>query len=80
MSEHTHSMEPAVEDNFIRILVVDDQPVIAESIRQLLVSEIDIEVHTCQDPTLALSVAADVLPSVILQDLVMPEVEGMLLI
>ncbi|MEO0888513.1 MAG: hybrid sensor histidine kinase/response regulator, partial [Cyanobacteria bacterium J06648_10] len=46
------------------ILVVDDQPITIESIRRLLVSQADIKVHGCTDPTMALSIAAEVKPSV----------------
>ncbi|MEL6939400.1 MAG: ATP-binding protein [Cyanobacteria bacterium J06598_1] len=80
MAEITHPNHSSTPATSIRILVIDDQPIIAESIRRLLASEADIEVHACQDPTLALSVAADIEPSVILQDLIMPEVEGMMLV
>lgn len=62
------------------ILVVDDQPITIESIRRLLVSQADIKVHGCTDPTMALSIAAEVKPSVVLQDLVMPDVDGMMLV
>lgn len=64
----------------ISILAVDDQPAVIESIVQLLVSEADIEVHSCNDPTMALAIAAELRPSVILQDLVMPDVDGLMLI
>ena len=64
----------------IRVLVVDDQPIIIESIRRLLASEADIEVHACSDPTLALATAAELEPSLILQDLVMPDVDGLMLV
>ncbi|MEM9152412.1 MAG: response regulator, partial [Cyanobacteria bacterium P01_F01_bin.3] len=64
----------------MKILVVDDQPISVESIRRLLASEADIEVHGCADATLALSVAAEISPSVILQDLIMPDVDGMMLV
>lgn len=64
----------------IRVLVVDDQPIIIESIRRLIASEVDIELHACSDPTLALSTAADLEPSLVLQDLVMPDVDGLMLV
>ena len=64
----------------IRVLVVDDQPIIIESIRRLLVAETDIEIHACTDPTLALATAADLEPSLILQDLIMPNVDGLMLV
>ncbi|MEO0647812.1 MAG: ATP-binding protein [Cyanobacteria bacterium J06650_10] len=80
MTETAQPMQFPKEHSPVRILVVDDQPIVAESIRRLLANEADIEIHFCQDPTLALSVAADISPSVILQDLLMPEVEGMMLV
>ncbi|NJM98431.1 MAG: response regulator [Phormidesmis sp. RL_2_1] len=70
----------AIDQPPIIVLVVDDQPIIGESIRRLLDSETDIEVHSCSDPTLALSTASELSPSVILQDLVMPDVDGLMLI
>jgi two-component system, NtrC family, sensor kinase len=64
----------------ISVLVVDDQPVVVEAIRRLLASEADIEVHACHEPTQALAIAAEIAPNVILQDLVMPEVDGLMLV
>jgi len=64
----------------ISVLLVDDQPMIAEAIRQLLRGEAGIVLHHCADPTQALAMAADVQPTVILQDLVMPDVDGLTLI
>ncbi|MEM6451811.1 MAG: response regulator [Cyanobacteria bacterium P01_D01_bin.105] len=69
-----HSGQPAVN-----VLVVDDQPMVIESICQLLASEADIAVTACHDPTRALSMAAELKPTVILQDLVMPDVDGLTL-
>lgn len=68
------------EQKTVRLLVVDDQPIVVESIRRLLASEPDLKVHACTDPTLALSTAAELGPSVILQDLVMPDVDGLMLV
>jgi two-component system, NtrC family, sensor kinase len=80
MSELTNSDQPRDGQPTVSVLVIDDQPIIVESIRRLLASEHDIEVHACNDPTLALSTAAELRPSVILQDLVMPEVDGLMLV
>lgn len=84
MSElHSSSLSTRVtasEPSATRVLVVDDQPIIIESIRRLLASESDIEIHTCSDPTLALATAAELEPSLILQDLVMPDVDGLMLV
>ena len=80
MTEKAQSAQVSTEHPSVRVLVVDDQPIVAESIRRLLANDSDIEIYDCPDPTLALSVAAEISPSVILQDLVMPEVEGMMLV
>ncbi len=80
MSELTGFDQPLNERPSISVLVIDDQPIVVESIRRLLATEADIEIHACNNPTLALSVAAALKPSVILQDLVMPDVDGLILV
>lgn len=64
----------------IVVLLVDDQPISGEAVRRMLAGEADITLHHCQDPTRALETANRVQPTVILQDLVMPEVDGLLLV
>lgn len=62
------------------MLLVDDQPMIAEAVRRMLADETDIDFVYCSDPSLAVETANRVSPTVILQDLVMPDVDGMLLV
>ncbi len=62
------------------VLLVDDQPMVAEAVRRMLLSEHDIVFHYCQDPTQALDKALEVKPTIILQDLVMPDVDGLTLV
>ncbi len=62
------------------VLLVDDQAIIGEGVRKMLEHETDIEFHYCSDPTQALDMATRVKPTVILQDLVMPDVDGLLLV
>jgi sigma-B regulation protein RsbU (phosphoserine phosphatase) len=64
----------------ITVLLVDDQPVVAEGIRSMLKDEADVTFHYCQDPSLAIKTAEAVHPTVILQDLVMPDIDGLLLV
>jgi len=59
------------------VLLVDDQPIIGEAVRRLLAGEDDVAFHFCRDASAALEAAAEVGPSVILQDLVMPVVGGL---
>jgi signal transduction histidine kinase len=72
--------QSTAQQPLISVLVVDDQPLVVEAIRRLLASETDIEVHACLEPTQALAIAAKLTPNVILQDLMMPEVDGLMLV
>lgn len=53
---------------------------VGEAVRRLLVGEQDIIFRSCQDPTAALALSETLSPTVILQDLVMPEVDGLTLV
>ena len=64
----------------ITVLLVDDQMIVGEQVRRMLAAEQDIVFHYCQDPTRAISVAAEIAPTVILQDLVMPDIDGLTLV
>ncbi len=61
----------------VRVLLVDDQAMIGEAVRRMLAAETDIDFLYCNDPTSAIRVAAEFSPTVILQDLVMPEIDGL---
>ena len=61
------------------VLLVDDQPMVSEGIRRMLETETDIEFHYCEDPSKALETAIEVKATIILQDLIMPDVDGMTL-
>jgi len=63
----------------ITILLVDDQQMIAEVIRRALTTE-DFDFHYCNNPTEALKVAEKLKPTIILQDLVMPEIDGLTMV
>ncbi|HYC43288.1 MAG TPA: diguanylate cyclase [Noviherbaspirillum sp.] len=63
-----------------RVLLVDDQRIIAEAIRRLVSTEQDIEFMSVQDPLAALATALEWKPTVILQDLVMPDADGFALV
>jgi two-component system, NtrC family, sensor kinase len=74
------SASPQVNMEKIIVLLVDDQVIVSEVIRRSLASEPDIEFHYCNNPTQAIQMALELKPSVILQDLVMPEVDGLMLL
>ena len=58
------------------VMLVDDQAMVGEAVRRMLAEETDIEFHFCQDPSQAVSMANEIQPTIILQDLVMPDVDG----
>jgi len=64
----------------IRVLLVDDQVIIAEAVKRMLADQHDIELFFCNEPTNAIQMAAEVKPTVILQDLVMPDIDGLTLV
>jgi phosphoserine phosphatase RsbU/P len=72
--------ETQMTEHGITVLLVDDQAMIGEAVRRMLSGEKDISFHFCNDPTKALETAVRVSPTVILQDLVMPEVDGLTLV
>ena len=58
------------------ILLVDDQPFVAEALSVMLAAQDDLELAYCDEPTRALAMAKSLSASVILQDLVMPDADG----
>ncbi len=62
------------------VLLVDDQPIVAEAIRRMLADQDDIVFHYCRESDKAVDTAIECKPTVILQDLVMPDTDGMTLL
>ena len=70
-----------LEEYAAKVLLVDDQLIVGEAIRRILAGQQpNIEFHFCANPAQALASAADKKPTVILQDLVMPGVDGLALV
>jgi len=84
MSEQTAAQteQPAVSINKhqIIVLLIDDQAMVGEAVRRMLMGEADISYHFCSDPSKAIGLANELGPTVILQDLVMPDVDGLTLV
>ncbi|CAN7483600.1 diguanylate cyclase [Pseudoduganella sp. LjRoot289] len=70
------ALEPALTAFKVRVLLVDDQLIIVEAVRRMLSDQPDIEFHYVTDATLAQQTALQMQPTVILQDLVMPGIDG----
>jgi sigma-B regulation protein RsbU (phosphoserine phosphatase) len=69
-----------MKDYSIEVLLVDDQAIVGETVRRMLAPESDIRLHYCQDPTQAIPMALASNATVILQDLVMPDIDGLALV
>jgi two-component system chemotaxis family response regulator WspR len=65
------------DDQGYMVMLVDDQPIVAERIRRDLLDSPQMDFHYCQDPHEALTVARQIRPTVILLDLLMPGVDGL---
>ncbi len=71
---------PELTEHKVTVLLVDDQPIIGEAVRRMLAGEPDIAFHYCKDATRAVAAANEIGPTVILQDLVMPDLDGLTLV
>jgi two-component system, chemotaxis family, response regulator WspR len=69
-----------VDDSNSVVLLVDDQLMIGETVRRALADEPHIVFHFCSEPGAAIMMAERIAPTVILQDLVMPGIDGLTLL
>jgi sigma-B regulation protein RsbU (phosphoserine phosphatase) len=76
----TASVPAPAAEFAVTVLLVDDQAIVGEAVRRMLAGERDIQFHFCSDPTKAIEQANALNATVILQDLVMPEIDGMTLV
>jgi two-component system, chemotaxis family, response regulator WspR len=70
----------ALDDCNVIVLLVDDQVMIGEAVRRALADELNLVFHFCSESSAALEAAQQIRPTVILQDLVMPGVDGLALV
>ncbi|WP_416051681.1 diguanylate cyclase [Cupriavidus basilensis] len=81
MSKDTTPRAPLRPDEYLAmVLLVDDQAMVGEAVRRELEPEHDIDFHYCAKPDEAVAVAERTRPTVILQDLVMPGIDGLTLV
>jgi sigma-B regulation protein RsbU (phosphoserine phosphatase) len=64
----------------IRVLLVDDQRMVGEAVRRMVAGEPNLVFEFCQKPDEAMAAAERFRPTVILQDLVMPGIDGLTLV
>jgi two-component system, chemotaxis family, response regulator WspR len=73
-------LTPPASNVPVMVLLVDDQSIVAEAVRQALANEEGIDFHYCASADEAMHAAAHTRPTVILQDLVMPGIDGLTLV
>ncbi|HBA85101.1 MAG TPA: response regulator [Verrucomicrobia bacterium] len=79
--EHKQEEAPAsLTEHTISVLLIDDQAMVGEAVRRMLQPEKDIRFLYCKDPAAAVKTAEEFGPTVILQDLVMPDIDGLTLV
>jgi CheY-like chemotaxis protein/HPt (histidine-containing phosphotransfer) domain-containing protein len=84
--ERTHAplkLDPARSqppEYHVMVLLVDDQAMVCEAVRRALANESDIDFHYCAEARDAIAIANHIKPTVILQDLVMPGIDGLTLV
>ena len=71
---------PHPPEYHVMVLLVDDQAMVCEAVRRALANQTDIDFHYCADAREALTIANQIKPTVILQDLVMPGMDGLTLV
>jgi sigma-B regulation protein RsbU (phosphoserine phosphatase) len=73
-------MAATLTQHKIKVLLIDDQAIVGAAVKRMLEPEEDIIFQFCQDPTQAIPTASEFKPTVILQDLIMPEIDGLTLV
>ena len=70
--------ELGLKHHSLRVLLVDDQRMVGEAVRRMLMGHTpEIEFRFCADAASAVAMANEFAPTLILQDLIMPGVEGL---
>lgn len=64
----------------ITVLLVDDQRFVGMAVQRLLAGEADITLHCCLKANDAIGLANTINPTIILQDLILPDIDGMTMI
>jgi sigma-B regulation protein RsbU (phosphoserine phosphatase) len=72
--------DATANDHPITVLLVDDQAIVGKAVERMFTGEADIRFLHCSDPSKALPMANEITPTVILQDLVMPDIDGLTLV
>ncbi|MDZ8090584.1 MAG: ATP-binding protein [Nostoc sp. DedQUE05] len=64
----------------VRLLLIDDQVIISEAFRRMVATETDISLHYTSNPAQAIQDAIAIEPTVIFLDMIMPDIDGLMLL
>ena len=67
-------------DYHVTVLLVDDDPRVFEAVQRAMANQPDLDLHYCSEAREAVTMANQVKPTVILQDLAMPGIDGLTLV
>ncbi|MBE9235193.1 hybrid sensor histidine kinase/response regulator [Anabaena aphanizomenioides LEGE 00250] len=76
---YTPSKVPLNTD-VVKVLLIDDQPIIGEAVGKLLANEQNIAFYYIDNPAQAIQKAISLEPTVIILDMIMPEIDGLMLL
>ncbi|MBI3900011.1 MAG: diguanylate cyclase [Gammaproteobacteria bacterium] len=71
---------PPPDEYVALVLLVDDQMIVCEAVRKALAGQPQLDFHFCTNSEQALATAKQLKPTVILQDLIMPGIDGLTLV
>jgi sigma-B regulation protein RsbU (phosphoserine phosphatase) len=74
------TLTASMTEHEVKVMLVDDQAIIGEAVRRMLEPEKDIFFRYVNDPKKAVQTAEEFGPTIILQDLVMPDMDGLTLV
>src|SRR4051794_22849735 len=76
MSSEQTASAILTSEHHLKVLLIDDQRIVGETVRRMLAGLTGLEFRFCSDAAIALQEAEAFSPTVILQDLVMPGADG----
>ncbi|WP_242034276.1 ATP-binding protein [Richelia sinica] len=79
-SNQNKSSNIHLNTDLVTVLLIDDQLIIGEAVCRLLSKEPDISFYYIDDPAQAIQKAIAIAPTVILLDMVMPDIDGLMLL
>ena len=79
-TRHSHEQSAFSERTIIVLPCGTTNPLWPKPFGEMLSEETDIQLEYCQNPAKALEMAGKIHPTIILQDLIMPEIDGLTLV